>query len=379
MSVGLYITTRCDLKCRYCFNWESDEKKGGRDLEYPDICQILAAGREKGHRYLTLTGGEPFVHKDIFKIIDYAYDIGYLVDILTNGLLIDEYTAEKLGGKCRLRIRVSLEGASKKIHEYFRGENTFEPALQAIGRLIENNIIVGIGFTVYEENLDEIEKTVRLGIELGCTFVRFSPVVRILKGKQAKINFNLHENTLTKIIAAQIKYKADILFPGSGDKDFSLPIEAFTTKRCEAGSNFFAISPGKIILPCPLILSSPGITGKKFTGKHDFDVITEQMEDLFDDIAGRLKGRCATCEFSKNCVGGCPAEKLSFDLTLYDEQPVCAKRILKKVEHKFNKSSGKNNNNVMQLLKKSWMHGINSSSCFRQAPFWMILLKPGRK
>jgi radical SAM protein with 4Fe4S-binding SPASM domain len=384
MSLGLYITTRCNLNCRYCFNWEINEKRVDKSLEYSDICRILAAGREKGHRYLTLTGGEPFVHEDILKIIDYAYELGYLINILTNGLLIDEPTTKALVGKSRLRIRVSLEGASKEIHEYFRGRNTYDRALNAIQRLVRNNINVGIGFTVYRENLEEIEKVVRLCIELGCAFVRFSPVVRLRKGKQAKINLDLHENTLTGIIEAQVKYKEYIDFPGSESDDFSLPIEALTTRRCEAGCNFFAINPEKIILPCPLVRPDAKIFRKPFTGEDDFELVNQHMEELFDDIAHHLKGRCAACEFSESCRSGCPGEKFSFDLTLFDEQPVCFKRILEKIEEKFNR--GKD----FQLVKKSWIHRIastqaqekdNGKFCFRQAPFWTVLFKrqPGRK
>jgi len=388
MSLGLFITTRCDLKCRYCFNWESDGKQEETSLEYADICRILAAGREEGHRYLTITGGEPFLHKDIFKIIDYAYELGYLVNILTNGLYIDEQAALELRGKYRLRIRVSLEGANQDVHEYFRGKNTFARARNAIQLMVKNNIDVGIGFTVYEENLLEMENIARLCIELGCTFIRFTPVVRLLKGKQAKINTDLHENTLTKIIEIQVKYRDYIEFPGSNQENFPIPIEAITAKGCEAGCNFFAINPGKILLPCTLIRPDPKIYRKEFTGKEDFAVVNRHMEELFADIAGNLKGSCAACEFNESCVGGCLGEKLSFDLTLYDEQPVCAKRILKKVENKFNQWNNKSNGSVMQLLKKSWLYGIGSSkekgkdesrSCFRKAPFWNIFFKRGNR
>jgi radical SAM protein with 4Fe4S-binding SPASM domain len=388
MSLGLFITTRCDLECRYCFNWESDKKQEETSLEYADICRILAVGREEGHRYLTITGGEPFLHKDIFKIIDYAHDLGYLVNILTNGLYIDEQAALELRGKYRLRIRVSLEGADKDVHEYFRGKNTFDRARNAIQLMVKNNIDVGIGFTVYEENLQEMEKAARLCIELGCAFIRFTPVVRLLKGKQARIDAGLHENTLTKIIEIQVKYRDYIEFPGSNQENFLIPIEAITAKRCEAGCNFFAINPGKILLPCPLIRPDPKIFKKEFTGKEDFAVVNRHMEELFADIAENLSGSCAACEFNGSCAGGCLAEKLSFDLTLYDEQPVCAKRILKKVENKFNQWNGKSNGNVMQLLKKSWLYGIANSKekgkdeskyCFRKAPFWSILFKCGNQ
>ena len=77
------------------------------------------------------------------------------------------------------QFRVSLDGASKDVHEYTRGKNTFDRALAAMQLLIKNHFPIGIGFTVYDENVNEIEGIVRLGIDTGCSYIRFSPVVRL--------------------------------------------------------------------------------------------------------------------------------------------------------------------------------------------------------
>ncbi|MGE5341237.1 MAG: radical SAM/SPASM domain-containing protein [Candidatus Omnitrophota bacterium] len=383
MAIGLYITERCLQNCRFCFNWRVDEKQDAVDMKLADIRHILSESRENGHRYLTLTGGEPFLHPDILNIIDVAHDLGFMINILTNGLLINERLIADLRGKFRLRVRVSLDGATRDVHEYFRGNDTFDRTLSAIQLMVQNRIPVGTGFTVYEENLEEIEKVVRLCIDHGCAYVRFSPVVRIQKGKQASANVKLHEMALTRIIAAQLNHQEYIDFQESSASSFSFPIESITTKRCEAGVNFFAINPDKVILPCPLIRPNPKIFRKNFNGKEDFDLVHRQMDALFSTIKRNLKGSCASCAFNDSCCGGCLAEKVSHDLDVMDDQPVCMKRILKRVEGKFKSED-------IRLLMNHWMHRLNHSTeserdhskcCFRQAPYWTILFKsiPGKR
>lgn len=381
MAIGLYITERCLQNCRFCFNWKVDGKQNAIDMAFTDIHYILDQSRQKGHRYLTITGGEPFLHPRIIDIIDYAHDLGFMVNILTNGLLIDENLISKLQGKFRLRIRISLDGAAKEVHEYVRGNDTFERVLTAIGLLIKNRFHVGIGFTVYDENIAEIDAAVRLCIDQGCSYIRFSPVVRIQKGKKAAMNLKLHEMALTRIIETQLKYKEYIDLEGASTENFSLPVESITTKRCEAGVNFFAINPDKIILACPLIRSNPTIYRKNFTGKDDFDGIRTHMDELFTNIRANLQGLCASCKFNDNCCGGCLAEKISFNIDLSDEQPICMNRILKTVEKKFKPAD-------FRLLVNNWHHRLahsfeiendDSAFCFRQAPYWTIIFKSGHR
>ncbi|MCU0285256.1 MAG: radical SAM protein [Acidobacteria bacterium] len=377
MAVGLYITERCLQNCRFCFNWKVNGKQDAIDMDFHDITHILNESKQMGHSYLTITGGEPFLHPNITDIIDYAHDLGFMINILTNGLLINEELIAKLRGKFRLRIRVSLDGASKEVHEYARGKDTFDRVLTAILLLIKNNFPVGIGLTLYDENINEIEDIIRLSIDMGCSYIRFSPVIRIQKGKQAPINLNLHETALIRIIEAQLKYREYIDLQGPTGENFLLPVETITTKRCEAGVNFFAINPDKVILPCPLIRPHPSIFRKTFTGKDDFQQVRFHMDELFGNIRANLKGLCASCGFNERCCGGCPAEKISFDLDLYDEQPVCLNRLLKTAEKKFNAGD-------FRLLINNWFHRLHhsfecdndiSAFCFRQAPFWTVIFK----
>lgn len=367
MSLGLYLLDRCDSNCRYCFNWE----RTGATLSLAEASAILAAVRSKSHQQVTITGGEPFLHPDVFRVVDHAYGLGFRINILTNGLHVIRETARRLAGKPRLRVRVSLDGATREVHDQLRGAGTFDRAVEAIRLLVREGIHCGVGFTVYEENLDGIAPAVKLADELGCRSVRFSPVVRIMKGKQARASHDLHERALMRIVETQL-----LAPPPAPAHVFDVPAEALTTRRCEAGVNFIAVNPDKTLLPCPLLRADPSAFRKTFAGPADLDEMAAWSAGFFDQLRPRLRGACASCEYAGCCCGGCPAEKLSFDMDLDAEQPVCPLKLLKKVEGRFNGAP-------MRALKQAWfesMHaaaepaGARGLACVRHAPFWTVPL-----
>ena len=72
----------CDLDCSYC---DTDYgRKGGNYTEYT-IDEILDKVKELGLNAITITGGEPLIHRDVYNLIESLTDENYWVNIETNG------------------------------------------------------------------------------------------------------------------------------------------------------------------------------------------------------------------------------------------------------------------------------------------------------
>lgn len=79
----------CNIKCSYCDTKYALEKDNGEEI---NIENILKRINEFGISNITITGGEPLIHKDIDKLIDELLKNGYKVNIETNGTInIDKY------------------------------------------------------------------------------------------------------------------------------------------------------------------------------------------------------------------------------------------------------------------------------------------------
>ena len=113
------LTPLCNMNCRMCYvrmNREEQEKIAPLGT----VEQWLEVGKEardSGMLYLLLTGGEPFLRKDFREIYQGLYDQGIIIEINSNGTLIDEQTVAWLKEVPPQRINITLYGASDVTYE----------------------------------------------------------------------------------------------------------------------------------------------------------------------------------------------------------------------------------------------------------------------
>src|SRR5579863_2189315 len=84
-NVYLYITERCQLRCKHCYM--GDRLDRGLKMPWEEIVKTLTTWREMGGSKLTILGGEPTLHPDFIDVIRVAHRLGYEhVITTTNGL-----------------------------------------------------------------------------------------------------------------------------------------------------------------------------------------------------------------------------------------------------------------------------------------------------
>jgi len=162
----LYVTDRCNLKCSHCFYWDKLNKKNEIKLE--NIEKI--AKSLKGVINVGFTGGEPFLRKDIEKII-YLFRVNSgmkIASIPTNGTLtsivldkVDKILTENQD--LYLHISISIDG-SEKLHEEIRGvSGCFSRSMNTLKGLLDlkkkyDKLEVGIITTLTGKNDSSIKE-----------------------------------------------------------------------------------------------------------------------------------------------------------------------------------------------------------------------------
>ncbi len=170
-SVTLEVAFRCNVRCVFCSRWNDPV-----DLELPVIESIAEDMAALGAGYVSLTGGDPFVRKDITDIIDAFATRGVPVHINTNGVLLRRH-ADFLRSRAAsiVGITVSIDSPHPEVHDEIRGvEGTFRKALEGMERL-RDVIDFDLACTLNHRNLDEIEEYAAFARERGYTF-RFQPL-----------------------------------------------------------------------------------------------------------------------------------------------------------------------------------------------------------
>ena len=128
--------TLCNLQCTHCFISSSPTNHAHEMMSLADVRRYLVEAGRLGVKEYYLTGGEPFLNREILQIIEAALAFGP-VSVLTNGVLIRPETAVRLralsdASPYSLDLRISIDGADAATNDPIRGEGTFERILAGI-------------------------------------------------------------------------------------------------------------------------------------------------------------------------------------------------------------------------------------------------------
>ncbi len=159
------VTRRCNSRCIMCNIWQ---KETGRELTIQELNSILKDPFFASLRYVNLTGGEPFLRKDLAEIACIFGELPDLkaVQIPTNGILTDKIAEtvknilKRLPPNVYLSISVSIDG-DEAIHDQIRGiKGIYSKAvttLQHIKTIKDHRLSIGVETTVSQANIDSIE------------------------------------------------------------------------------------------------------------------------------------------------------------------------------------------------------------------------------
>lgn len=116
------ILSRCNLKCKHCYNrsGDSDRKTLMTPEKWIDLANQIV--RDGGIFQCIISGGEPLLLSDkLFEIMDILHDDGTSFVVITNGLLLDREKVKRFLKYRFFWFQISIDGLTPEIHDEFRG------------------------------------------------------------------------------------------------------------------------------------------------------------------------------------------------------------------------------------------------------------------
>ena len=132
--VRISVTDKCDLRCTYCI------PEGFRDFEVPknwltfdELTRIVRNFTELGVKRFRLTGGEPLLRKDLYKLVESIKSIPGVEDLsmTTNATQLSKH-AYALRNAGLDRLNISLDGLNTSIIKEITGLNCFNQVYNGI-------------------------------------------------------------------------------------------------------------------------------------------------------------------------------------------------------------------------------------------------------
>jgi MoaA/NifB/PqqE/SkfB family radical SAM enzyme len=137
--------TLCNIACTHCFNRSGPGVRTFGLLEIRQVRESLETACRKGVKEIFFTGGEPFLHPQLPEMMELCLAVAPTT-VLTNGLLINDRTADRLAelekqSRYSLEIRVSLDGWSEEMNDAIRGRGVFKQVMAALARLCQRGLL----------------------------------------------------------------------------------------------------------------------------------------------------------------------------------------------------------------------------------------------
>jgi AdoMet-dependent heme synthase len=151
--------TMCNLACKHCFISCNPHNHSFGFLELDDIRRALEESVALGVKEYYLTGGEPFLHRDMTTILELTLRYGPAT-ILTNGTVLRDEWLERLrraddASPYSLEFRVSLDGFTAAENDAVRGDGTFERILGGVRQLLAHDFLPIVTVTrVHDDDQD---------------------------------------------------------------------------------------------------------------------------------------------------------------------------------------------------------------------------------
>jgi len=325
------VTYFCNLSCKHCLTASGTPAKN--ELNTSEALALIDKLAAAGVLSVSLSGGEPFLRKDILTLVEHITKANMRVDIATNGISLPETTLKRLSQLPVFQMQVSIDGIAEQ-HDKLRGRaGAFERSCKTIRKLRKQGIQVGIGMTVTADNFNSVERVIDLALELDCSAFKAIPFLPAGRG---------HENQRLGLSRENYRQLGKIITTRSKELEGSLNITTVTTfpflfanapdkvmdngpMGCAAGYDTLSIGADGSAYPCTFLQEFP-LGNLRDQNLQTLWATAPTLKQLRKIQKQDLSDPCGSCNYAPlECRGGCRAAAFLQSGNLLAADPTCFK------------------------------------------------------
>ncbi|MFT5128608.1 MAG: MoaA/NifB/PqqE/SkfB family radical SAM enzyme [Rhodothermales bacterium] len=168
----LYISVinSCNLQCKGC--WVDVKAKQSR-IDDGRLDKLLTQAKAAGNSFFGILGGEPFMHKNLLKILAKHPDAYF--QIFTNGQLITPEIAQELHRLGNITPLVSIEGSDLVSDDRRGGDDVNQRSFVGLQNCLDAGLVTGVCTSIAANNIDDMltEEWVDRLIDKGVHYMWF--------------------------------------------------------------------------------------------------------------------------------------------------------------------------------------------------------------
>lgn len=312
-QISVEIIHKCPNNCLHCSSFSSPLCKD--IIPRKVIFEIIEGAKRIGTEILSISGGEPFLHKDLVPIVERAKKEGIKVYIYTSGIYMDEHgqasslsqnvlnDLKKVGVD---RIIFDLPAINENVYDRFMGtKGRLKHVLKSIDLTKETGICSEIHFVPTKINIDEIEGVLSYAKNREIDRVSFLGLVPHGRAKENALQLYLSAKE-----TAELKEKLSLI-----QSDFiriGIPLQIGDTEyQCYAGIGKLCIRYDGKVFGCEAF-KYVSLYDDSYNTIEPDSVYERKIDQIYKDSA-YLK---AEIEFIKKnmsrigCSDKCPVQRM---------------------------------------------------------------------
>ena len=289
VSVTFQITDRCNYRCAHCYETHGEAE----ELSTGEIKRILGEIAAAGVLFLTLTGGEVFMRRDLDEILVEARRLQFAVRLYTTGHFVDKERARRLKELAIQEVHLSLYAPDAQTHDAVTlMPGSFERTVAAARRLRAENVFVVLKSPVMAGNVRKVEAYRALVTELDCKYAMDPTLTTREDGERSPLHLRPSAEDLTQFFAT---YDTEIRAPDPAPFDYAAQNR---TGPCSIGRTSCSINPQGLVFGCASLPVPVGDLRKdRFASVwRDSPQLSRLRSITWGDLA-----ICNTCEVRPYC------------------------------------------------------------------------------
>lgn len=325
ISATFELLPLCNMNCRMCYvRMSREEMEAQGSIKPMEWWLALAEDMKKaGVLFLLLTGGEPFLYPDFITLYRRLAEMGFIISINTNGLLLNEEIADVLAEVRPRQLNVSLYGSSDAIYEQLCGEKQgFTKLCRSLTLLDERKLTYRFNVALTPYNCDDMMHMLQFAMDRNITSAIADYI--FLPERRTVTEEFLKQQRLPAKVAAQYSIQIDKFQKTKEElqqfvdqmllkveKNRCIQDDFVTGFHCSGGRSAFWINWKGEMLPCGM-LNVPSAD----VNELGMEAAWKQISDIIRET--ELSRECFYCD-KRDICGSCGAiayaETGSFDGT----------------------------------------------------------------
>ncbi len=298
LSAQLDLTYRCNERCVHCY-LDHDDHGEMTTVEIKDLLDQMA---DAGVFFLVLSGGEIFLRKDLFEILEHARKRTFSVKLKTNAVMIRKAKAERIAALGVESVQISVYSHKADVHDAItKLPGSFLRTIEGARLLRESGVKVSFANVLMKHNADDYPEVRALAERIGAHYHVDATITPMMDGDRSILDLNIDAEALVQVFhdSMLVGNAEEFCAPPSGPLEEA---DAVDTLPCSAGHTACYVSPYGDVYPCVQFpLPSGNVRRTKFI---DIWRDSPQLKEVRSITMNDLQG-CSTCTHGSSCTR-CP-------------------------------------------------------------------------